>query len=404
MVIASTMSHSTAMADETAMTNANSSIPTPAEIAARFPFTPDSDTSTVEDTAQVSARMVDEIGYTPQLEYVPSLSSEFNAPLDQDSSFKTWLKRGPSQAYPNNGSWWRPEQYTELNGVFRDTMLRYCMPQGQVTNEDFDKYAPTEDACPSDKQTVYTTTRFEMPAIPAKNFKVVVRAYYGSTLPVNGLRRNMWLQAANKNSADPKYTEFDMSEHYSERPGIQYSCTHLAHFPDNSRYSICRQSNYADDGILNGWHTWSIEVFNGTVAYYFDNDLVGGDVVSKAKVDPSRQDALNVYDSLFNQNFRFVHDTMIETSHSPWLKQTDNTAPWGKQWVDFDYIRTYIEKPGTEHPAAANKPDTGARKPTPTSSGSSAPSWLLILLGILSLGGLAAGIYQLLPANLQIHR
>ncbi|MDO4911047.1 MAG: hypothetical protein Q3972_04825 [Corynebacterium sp.] len=304
-----------------------------------LPIVADDDTSTIDDTAQIDPLMAEYIGRTPVMEYYPGASSEFEVPIEDDAVASTWQYYGPRKAWGTSGGWWLPSQAAQRDGVYRNAVLRYCLPEGEVSTQSFEGAVPTEDVCPEGTQTAYGTTRFEGSWIPNRNFRVVIRAYFGNDREAPGIRRNLWFQSISKRS-DPFYAEFDLVEHFSSRQNVQHTNTH---FSDMSMGF----NKYYDDSILNGWHTWTVEVIDGVVGYYLDGVMVRDQLIDIGYVAGKRKDWAARYPSRFDQPFKFIFDTMIETEDSSWLKQPDSTQPWGKQWVDIAYIRTYVE-PGTE--------------------------------------------------------
>ncbi|MDO4911048.1 MAG: hypothetical protein Q3972_04830 [Corynebacterium sp.] len=363
-----------------------------ATVAAQCPAVADPIPS-IEADGVVNPAMVSHLGRTPTMQYLPELSSEFSSPLEADASFQSWNQLGPRQAYSNNNSWWLPAGYEQVDGKLRAKALRYCAPEGEVTAQTYVDSPVTTGVCPEGTQTIYSTTRMHLPYVPAKNFRMVIRAYFGASHDVPGLRRNFWFQGETK-ADHPLYTEFDLTEYYSSRTDMQFSASHLGRYGGHT-YMPMRESAVEGGSFLNGWHTWTIEVIDNTVAYYVDDKLVGNEVVSVDQVERGRRDVKRRWDALFNQRFRLIHDLMVESPYSGWLAQPDNNLPWGEQWVDIDYIRTYTE-PGTEFPADHHVPEDW-KDPGDTIWG--LPAWLVILLGVGAGIGLVAGLVYYLVSR-----
>ncbi|MDO4911043.1 MAG: family 16 glycosylhydrolase [Corynebacterium sp.] len=294
---------------------------------------------------KVSPIMREILSRDPHLVRFEPTSSDFNLPIDQDPTIAQWQIFNGRESYRNPIAWWLQDNITVENGVMSHHIKRYCVDAGTtITPGTYAGLTAQSEPCPAGKDSIYSVSRMHLPEIPAGNFKVSIRARATGDIAINGVRRNLWMQN-DVASNHPEYVELDLVEAYSSRPKYQYSATHLAKNAYKDQRMPLAEENW------NKWHTWTVELFDGHLAYYLDGQLIGDRVRGFDNSIAADASLAPIYDQMLARPFKLIVDTMVENpAKDAWLAPPEEDKPFGEQSFEIDYIHTYVEP---NPPAAA---------------------------------------------------
>ncbi|MDO4911125.1 MAG: hypothetical protein Q3972_05225 [Corynebacterium sp.] len=190
--------------------------------------------------------------------------------------------------------------------------------------------------CLGKDSTYYGSAMLSTDEIPVGNFKVDVSFSLPQNTTRKGIRRSIYLINDSEScEAGGGYAVFDAFELYSPRVDT-YSTTEIG-----CNGASMQSYTGLDAPISAGRHKLSIEVFDTTISYYLDDELIG--MHTRDRLAAKYPQAMADYDAAFTHPFRLVVSTGVSNQLGglyPRISDEDNIL---SQNFLINSIRTYVE-------------------------------------------------------------